>query len=147
VIFTAKVRAHEIGLEIEAPVMSWPTAVTLLEKSAQKHNGYMTVTLSLPHRPRSTGWKSQNHHLWGHAAQIGQELGYDRREMLYLIAEMTSGWPMAEYKGKMVPVSEAKISSEVASEAIETAHRIAAENGIRLVEDGAQESVHGREGA
>ncbi len=104
----------------------------LVEKSHKSRGGYLSLTIDLPKRPRSTGDLSQNHHLWGHAEQIGEHLGYDRREMLYLIAEMTPGWPMAEYKGKMIPRSESLIDSETSARAIETAHRIASENGIRI---------------
>ena len=123
------------ALLVPVPDTFWPSQREMLDKSALKHSGYLTVDFSLPHKPRSVGWKSQNHHLWGHAAQIGEHLGYDRREVVYIIAEMTNGWPMAEYKGKMVPKSESGISSAVAVEAIEVAHRIAAENGIVLIEE------------
>jgi hypothetical protein len=85
-------------------------------------------------KSRSTGKGSQNHHLWGHAGQIAEELGYDRREMLYVIAEMTPGWPMVEFGNICIPQSESGISSAVAHEAIETAHRIAAENNVVLRE-------------
>lgn len=120
---------------VMVPPAMWPAQRALLDKSAEKHSCYLSLDVSLPHKPRSTGWKSQNHHLWGHAAQIGTELGYDRREMLYLIASMTNEWPMMRYKDKQVPVSEAQISSDVSSAAIETAHRIAADNNITLRED------------
>jgi hypothetical protein len=137
--YTTKVYPGTEGthaLLVEVPESVWPSQRALLDKSAVKHNGYLSLSVDLPHKPRSTGWKSQNHHLFGHAAQIGEELGYDRREMVYIIAGMTNGWPMAEYKGVMMPRSESVISSEVASEAIEVAHRIAAENNIRLREEG-----------
>jgi len=138
--YTCKVHPATNGAHailVEVPAVEWPGQRVLLDKSATKHNGYLTVSFDLPHRPRSTGFKSQNHHLFGHAAQIGKELGYDRREMVYLIAEMTPEWPMVEFKGKMVPRSESTISVEVAAAAIETAHRVAAENGIRLIEEDA----------
>lgn len=106
----------------------------LVGKSHKTRNGYLSFDINLPRKPRSTGENSQNHHLWGHAEQIGEHLGYDRREMLYLIAEMTPGWPMAEFRGHLIPRSEALIDSETSAKAIETAHRIAAENGIRLRE-------------
>jgi hypothetical protein len=124
-----------LSIHVQVPTDYKARVDDLLQKAYAKHNGHLTFSVELPHKPRSTGYKSQNHHLWGHAAQIGQDLGYDRREMVYLIAEMTNGWPMAEYKGKMVPRSEATISSEVAAQAIETAHRIAAENRIILREE------------
>ena len=106
----------------------------LVAKSRKTRGGFLSFDINLPKRPRSTGENSQNHHLWGHSEQIGEHLGYDRREMLYLIAEMTPGWPMAEYNGKMIPRSESLIDSETSARAIETAHRIAIENGIRLRE-------------
>jgi len=104
-------------------------------KDAEKHGGYLRLRVSSVERPRSTGKGSQNHHIWAHAAQIGSELGYDRREMLYVIASMTPEWPMRDIGGVMVPVSEAGISSFVASKAIDMAHWIAAENNITLKEE------------
>lgn len=136
--FTAQHGIDKRLLTIFLPRESEEAFRALSAVSVAKHNGYLTLTVDLPHRKRSTGWKSQNHHLWGHAAQIGSELGYDRREMVYIIAGMTNGWPTAEYKGVMIPKSESTISVEVATEAIEVAHRIAAENGIRLIEDGGE---------
>lgn len=133
-VFPATGGAH--AMLVVVPDSFWPTQRELLDRSEQRHSNYLTLDISLPHKPRSTGYKSQNHHLWGHAAQIGEHLGYDRREMVYLIAEMTNGWPMVECMGKMIPRSESMISSAVAAEAIEVAHRIAAENGINLIEEG-----------
>ncbi len=99
---------------------------------------YLTVTLAEPHRPRSTGWKSQNHHLRGHARQMCGYTGFTMSEMMQAIKEDTPDWPMEfkEFRGKrrQFYASEADISMEVASEAIEICHRIAADNDWILKE-------------
>jgi len=87
------------------------------------------------YQARTTGRGSQSHHLWGHADQIGNQLGYAKSEMMQIIADMTPSWPRVEYEGKTVSVSESGIDSFTASEAIEVAHRIAAEENITLIEE------------
>ena len=105
---------------------------------ARKYNGHVTVRYSTPHRPRSTGWKSQNHHLRGHARQLCGYTGFSMSEMMQVIKEDTPSWPVEykEFRGKRraVYASEADISVEVASEAIEICHRIAADNEWTLKE-------------
>jgi len=99
------------------------------------NDGIATITMKKYYKGRSTGPKSQSHHLWGHAAQLGEHLGYDRREMLYLIAEMTPSWPIIAHNGHCAPASESKIDKLTASQAIDICHRIAAEEGIELIEE------------
>jgi hypothetical protein len=106
--------------------------IILLEQAEKKAAGYINVRLDLPHRPRTTGWKSQNHHLRGHARQLCGYTGFTMGEMMQIIKEDTSSWPVEykEFRGKrrMIHKSEADISMEVASEAIEICHRIAVDN-------------------
>ena len=115
-----------------------PALYDLLEKCESKCNGYVALRLDTPHRPRSTGWKSQNHHIRGHARQLCDYTGFTMREMMDVIKEECPNWPVEyrEFRGKRraVYASEADISVEVASEAIEICHRIAADNGWTLKE-------------
>jgi hypothetical protein len=110
----------------------------LVAQSREKCGGYLTLRLSLPHRPRSTGWKSQNAHLHGHIRQLCEPTGYTMSEMKQIIKEDTPSWPVEykEFRGKRraVYASEADISMEVASEAIEICHVVAADLGVRLQE-------------
>ena len=131
---------HEKGgtLVVNIPRGYEAAVMMLTERSRAKHNGYMTVKIDTPHRPRTTGWKSQNHHLRGHVRQLCDYTGYTMSEMMQLIKEDTPSWPVTykDFRGekRMVHVSEADISVEVASEAIEICHLYAAENGCKLRE-------------
>lgn len=138
--FCAPVRQnHNHGLTVDKPPAFEAAINVLLEQSKQKCAGYLNIRLDLPHRPRTTGWKSQNHHLRGHTRQLCGYTGFDMSEMMQVIKEDTPSWPV-DYKiirGKkrMIHASEADISIEVASEAIEMCHVYAAENGWILKEE------------
>lgn len=141
--FTTKAVLRDGDLLVSVPRAFDTALLVLLERSALKTAGYLTVKLDTPHRPRSTGWKSQNHHLRGHVRQLCDYTGYTMSEMMQVVKEDTPTWPV-EYKvirGKrrMLHVSEADISVEVASEAIEICHRFAGENGWTLYEGGDNE--------
>jgi len=137
--FTTRCHNTDAGVFLQKPKALEAAIDVLLEKSRQKANGYLTVNLSLPHRPRTTGWKSQNHHLRGHARQLCGYTGYTMNEMMQIIKEDTPSWPV-EYqifhgKKRQIYASEADISMEVAGEAIEICHVIAADNKWILKEE------------
>ncbi len=123
---------------LDKPKALEAAVAVLLEKCEAKCGGYVSVRLDSPHRPRTTGWKSQNHHLRGHARQLCGYTGYTMSEMMQAIKEDTPDWPVEfkEFRGKrrQFYASEADISMEVASEAIEICHRIAADNDWILKE-------------
>jgi len=130
--FTAKVADNEVDLLVAKPRAFETALAVLLEQARAKCAGYLNVRLDLPHRPRTTGWKSQNHHLRGHARQLCGYTGFTMSEMLQIVKEDTPSWPVEfkEFRGKrrMIHASEADISIETASEAIEICHRIAFDN-------------------
>ena len=133
--FTAR---HQVINSPFVPAGHLPAVASLMARSEKSRGGYITVNLSLPHKPRTTGWKSQNHHLFGHVRQLCDHTGYTMSEMLQVVKEDTPSWPVVEKvirgKKRLLHVSEADISVEVASEAIEICHRFAAENGWILYE-------------
>ena len=122
---------------VAIPNASWPMVRELLDTSALKHSGYLTVDLSLPHKPRSTGPLSANNHAWGHATQIAKELdqGDDPRDVLYDACIATPGYPTRMNRfGRVVAKTWSKASTIEAASVIETLHRIAAEFSIQLIE-------------
>ncbi len=148
--FTTKVRSlgalsWHSGSDISfaKPKDMTPLAV-LLEKAEAKCGGYVSLRLDLPHRPRTTGWKSQNHHLRGHVRQLCGYTGFTMQEMMQAIKEECPNWPVdfKEFRGKRrtVYASEADINVEICSEAIEITHRIAADLAVRLVEEATSEA-------
>ena len=121
--------AHSVYLESLAKVLAY---------CRDKENDYISVTLMPPRRLRSTGAHSQNHHLNGHIMQICAETGndYDTVKMaVKMIACESFGYPYTEFKGVIVPQSEAKASTEECACLIEAAHLLAADLGIILKED------------
>ena len=115
------------------------------EKSLEKHNGYATVTIELPKRPRSTGYKSQNHHFNGDCQTIATETGNSFADVKKYVKQkaIDRGYPMLlddsgnvklDLFGNVQGISESDASVEECSLLIETAHQVAAEMGIVLDE-------------
>ncbi|MFH1235807.1 MAG: hypothetical protein V1685_02610, partial [Parcubacteria group bacterium] len=67
-----------------------------------KHNGFAHIEISPPFRPRTTGWKSQSHHLRGHARQLAGLTGYSMTEMMDVIKHETVSWPEKIIRGRAI---------------------------------------------
>jgi hypothetical protein len=89
-----------------------------------------------PGSPRSTGPGSQNHHAWGHATQIGKEIGEDGRDVLYeCCIRAAPDYPTRmDAFGKIVAKRWSMATVEEASCVIERLHQLAADLGIILIE-------------
>ena len=125
------------------PVMAAAHRI-LMEKAEAKCAAHISIRMDSPRRPRSTGWKSQSHHLHGHIRQLCEPTGYTMAEMKQIVKEDTSSWPVEfkKFRGKRrtLYASEADISVEVCAEAIEICHRIAADLNVRLIEEASDEA-------
>jgi|SRR6185369_4303674 len=106
---------------------------------------YFGVTFQRPHRPRSTGYKSQSHAINGWIAQICAATGddFDRLKVELKQKSISRGYPFdtVHYKtadGVLVEMaiawSETRLSVEQASILIDVVHQDAAEKGVVLVE-------------
>lgn len=103
------------------------------------------ILIEPPRRPRTTGEKSQNHHLNGHIQQISMETGQPFDDVKKYIKQqaVSMGYPMLERFGRPVNdmwghpvgISEADASASECSLLIEQAHMLAAELGIILREE------------
>ena len=98
--------------------------------------GQMTVSLSKPRKPRTTGEGSQNSHSWGHMAQIARETGHEVYEIEYLtkFRAIKRGYPVNTCLGITVPKSQSEIDTVENGYLIDELHQVAAENGITLIE-------------
>jgi hypothetical protein len=109
----------------------------LIQKVHRKHNGYMTVSFDIPHKPRTVGKFSQNNHAWGHARQIGGYTGEDVEVVIFqecLRAEKR-GYPCETNKfGDRVPKPFKEASTQEAYYVIEQMHEDAAFLGLTLEE-------------
>ena len=90
-------------------------------------------------RPRrTTGEKSQNHHLNGHVQQIAMETGagFDDIKSYIKREAVAMGYPFVTLaNGDILPKSEADSDTAECALLIESAHVVAADNGIILRED------------
>jgi len=93
---------------------------------------------------RTTGWRSQNHHLNGHIAQIARETGNDFEDVKIGIKcrAIKRGFPpphQIKVKAWSTPVdvfkSEVNCSKHECAMLIDEAHQVADELGIKLREE------------
>lgn len=110
----------------------------LLAICHDKKSDFVNVTLDVPHKPRSTGKGSQNHHLNGHIMQICQRTGHGYEAIKYCV-KMTAveqlGYPYTELNGHILPKGESDCDTAECAKLIEAAHYLAASLGIVLREE------------
>lgn len=127
-----------ICFEAPAEVELQEALKKVLRLCRDKNNDYVSVTLSRPYRPRTTGPHSQNHHLNGHIMQICEETGNDYETIKYCI-KMTAveqmAYPYTTLAGHIWPKGERDASTEDCAKLIEAAHILAAQLGIILREE------------
>lgn len=110
----------------------------VLRLCRDKNNDYVAVTFARPYSPRSTGPKSQNHHLNGHIMQICEFTGNDYETIKYcvkMIAVEQLGYPFTTVAGHVFPKRERDCNMEECAKLIEASHILAAQIGIILREE------------
>jgi hypothetical protein len=118
----------------------------LLAKCEEKCAGYVSVRLDAPHRPLSTGPRSQNHRLNGFVSQFCNATGNDFEDIKLFVKRraMRRGLPAkssaggkvvySKVDGEPLPISEADMSVEQCGWVIAEIEQLAAEEGVTLVE-------------
>lgn len=111
----------------------------------KRDNGYVTVRISNVHRPRSTGYGSQNHHLNGHIQQLAEYTGHHFEVVKLEVKNIAigMGYPMLvidgnvkmDIHGRPMGISESDASVEECTILIEAVHQLAAEIGYTLREE------------
>ena len=122
-------------LSVEPLIIEYPAGYKReLEKLAQKDS--LTIKIAPPRKLRSTGERSQNHHLNGHIQQICVETGNDFAAVKAVVKQMavSMGYPFRTFRGMVVPYSESEASVQECAILIEAVHMLAAELGINLKE-------------
>lgn len=102
--------------------------------------GQLTVKISKPRKPRSTGRYSQNSHSFGHAMQLAQHTGHSLHEIEYIakVRAITKGYPVKPTLspfGLPMVESQANIDTAECAILIEEYHMMAAEIGLQLKEE------------
>lgn len=137
-------RGMEYGIQIPEEFKQYTNA--LLEWCEKNRGGFVSVMLSPPKKPKSTGRFSQNNHFKGHVRQISVETQNDfhTTEHAILLRALEHGYPhdvdndgniKFDLRGDLVPLSTSEASGEDFKILIETVHVVAAELQIRLVEE------------
>ena len=125
---------HEPGrLIVELP----PTYDTAMKVFVEKlRGGPAIIQLKKWYKGRSTGWKSQSHHINGHCQQIAEETGndFDTVKSYCKNEAISAGYPIDILNDIVIPWSEARIDTLQASILLDTIHRLAADYGINLKE-------------
>ncbi len=141
--FAAQVFAGQNGshsLLVAVPASAWPALRSLLDLSAMKHNGYLSCAFDPPRKPRTTGWKSQNHHLHGHLQQLARCYGtLSMEDMKQLMKWDCVDWPrkIVKVRGRAVeiPISESDADTTAESAAISWCHDRALDLNCVLTEE------------
>ena len=113
-------------------------AVTVLSGKMQaKRLTQLYVKLALPRKPRTTGWRSQSHHVNGHVQTIAAYTGdsFDDVKMHVKREAIADGYQVRTNSwGEVVPQSEADASTVECAMLIDAAHRVASFLGVALKE-------------
>ncbi len=98
--------------------------------------GQVYCKFGKPKKPRTTGAGSQSAHFHGHCMSIAIGTGnsFDDVKMALKIIAMDEGYPGKVVGTVKIPQSEADASTSDEHILIEVAHRVAAEEGIKLIE-------------
>ena len=137
--------SHYSTVDVEPPHDKKDRLKEILSLSEAKHNGYVTITIETPRKPRTTGYKSQSHHLNGHIQQIAEYTGMPfyliktevkcrAVEMGYPILLNSKGEVQMDIYGRVMGISEADSSTSECSILIEVTHMLAAELSLTLEE-------------
>ena len=134
IIFTAKVSRSPHIITINTPESLDETVDIFVNKL---HGGPAVIQMKKWYQARTTGWKSQNHHINGHIAQISQELGIDFDTVkLYLKNKaIARGYPYDILDDCVYPWSETRIDTLQAGFLIDEIHQFSAERDIKLIEE------------
>lgn len=133
----AKVEIYPEAVTVHIPFDRRDEWTQLIKLPAIEKSQQLYVKLGKPRKPRTTGWKSQNHHFNGHIQQFCQCSGDSFDEVkLHIKREAVSmGYPVKHTSwGTVVPISESDASTVECGYLIDTIHRVASDFGYTLKE-------------
>lgn len=136
----AKVTALTDRLTVFIPKTHADAWALLAHYLKQNRTDQLYVKLDKPRKPRTTGYRSANTHIHGHATQIAKEVGESKSKIIFDAIDLAMGkmgreFPThTDYKGDIVPDGESNWDSRTAHHVIEALHQIASMIPVRLIE-------------
>lgn len=135
--------AERTTLALIVPRMFSEQLSDIYKQADRSDGGYVNICISTVRKPRSTGWKSQNHAINGFVQQIANETGEDFGviKMHCKRKALTRGYPLMErdgaiiysqITGEAIPESESNISTIEAGYLIDEIQQLSSELGIVL---------------
>lgn len=125
----------------------------LFDELEKLGHSYARVRITVPQRPRTTGYRSQNSRLHGHCQDIADQLGgiYTRdvvKDAMKRLA-VTEGYPAvwSDLHGEVIPLPTKDASIEQMQVLLDTIGKYADEHGLYLTEydeEGRYRSIGGR---
>lgn len=138
VVLKHKPNSDELVFEMPAQPYK-DKLVNLLNKCDEKTNGFVSLTIDRPYKPRTIGDNSQNNLVWKLISIIAQEVGDDSPKFIdtengLKERALSRGYPskISKITGKPIPASMRNINTVECSYLIETAYQVCAELGIVL---------------
>lgn len=140
--YTTKIIEQIGGLKAEPPTgFAKESRDAVLKRCFEKHNSYVTISFSTPHRPRSKGQQGLVHDWFQDIAVFtGNDMGHVKMAMKKMA--MSEGWPPMLDKdgekmidiltGEPMPMSEGDASIEEEAILLNVTRRFAAEWNIPL---------------
>ena len=131
------VSASKTEITIKLPHFAEDAWLALADKLKRKKVRQVYVKLGYPRKPRTTGDKSQSHHLNGHIQQIAAHTWdeFDDAKMEIKRRAIKRGYPFrTDSFGNVIPQSEADCSTVECALLIDEAHDVAAFLEIKLKE-------------
>jgi len=124
-------------IAFELPVKYRDLVWHMVTQAHDKKIEYFRIRIATPRKARSTGKDSQNHHLNGHCQQIAVETGnsFDTVKLSVKEIAIDNGYPFEMFREKKYAQSEAESDTVECGLLIEAAHWLAADLGIRLIEE------------
>ena len=131
---TARVAYDPGRLSIEVAPGQETTIKVFIEKL---RGGPAVIQLKKWYRSRSTGWKSQNHHINGHIAQLAREfaMDFDTIKLHLKHQAISRGYPYDLLDDCVYPWSETRIDTLQASFLIDEIHQFSVDHGCNLIEE------------
>ena len=131
--------AKRLMVLVTIPAGREAEALALAECVNARKIHQLYVKLGLPRKPRTTGYRSQNHRIHGNATQIAEYVGESKSKIISDAVDIAMGMhpdfpTYTDWKGRVMPVSESEWSTVEAAAVCKAFELIASTIGIELTE-------------